>query len=473
MKQAIVLIHGIGEQKPVSALLEPAPDGMNNYWSKPDPMSESFELRRLQSVGRRKTHFYEYYWAYNVEGTTFWQVVAWLWSLLLRRSKDVPASAKSLWWLVRGFTGALVLLTATGMLAHWRKWFDALGVLGLPWMLIAGCGGMVYFFLVYYLGDAARYCSAAPGNIKLRQTIRMEGLQLLRKLHERGDYDRIIVVGHSLGSVIGYDLLKRLWQEYHEQYPALEKNPETQAAVRAAMARKESIQKTLRDVISVVGEQLRAGSSDEEVKAYQAAQQKVLAEMQFLGNPWRITDFVTLGSPLAHAMLLLAEGKADFEDRKRQRELPTCPPQRDDKGYAFGCKTPVEVGEGKKFTPLFLHHAAPFAVTRWTNLYFPTRFGLFGDIVGGPLRPELGNGILDVKVQTQALSPLLNRTLMAHTSYWDARAFHSVPGSHPGPKLALAVLRQTLSLSPPRQQSPQPNDQPAPSAPKTAPRADF
>jgi hypothetical protein len=455
MKQAIVLIHGIGEQKPMStlrsfvtAVLEPGPEGKNNYWSKPDPMSELFELRLLQAVGRTKTHFYEYYWAYNVEGTTICQVLAWMWSLIRRPGRDVPASAKSLWMLMRILAGIFVLLTATGTLAGWHSGVDALKVWSLPWMLVVGCGSAIYFFLVYYLGDAARYCSAAPENIKLRQTIRAEGLQLLRTLHQRGDYDRIIVVGHSLGSVIGYDLVKRLWQEYHELYPGLEKNPETQAAVRAAMTRKENLQDEMRNVISVVGEALQAGSSDDQVKAYQARQHKVLAELQFLGNPWRITDFITLGSPLAHAMLLLADSKQDFEDRKRQREFPTCPPQLDDKGYAFSAQTPVEIGEGKKFTPLVLHHAAPFAVTRWTNLYFPARLGLFGDIVGGPLRPELGNGILDVKVRTQALNRFLNHTLLAHTSYWDEKNFHL----DAGPKLSLEAVREALALSHLRQQ---------------------
>src|SRR5439155_3474313 len=43
-------------------------------------------------------------------------------------------------------------------------------------------------------GDAARYLSPLPQNIKLRQTIRSEGLKLLRTLHDSRDYDRIIVV---------------------------------------------------------------------------------------------------------------------------------------------------------------------------------------------------------------------------------------------------------------------------------------
>ena len=67
--------------------------------------------------------------------------------------------------------------------------------------------GVVDLVGLRFVGDAARYLSSSPSNIKMRQEIRSEGVQLLRKLHEQG-YGRIVVVGHSLGSVIAYDILK-------------------------------------------------------------------------------------------------------------------------------------------------------------------------------------------------------------------------------------------------------------------------
>ena len=104
MKQAVVHIHGIGEQKPmdtlrsfVSAVLGPIKNNEDKYWSKPDSMSELFELRRLHSIGRVKTHFYEYYWAYNAEGTKIAHVIEWLFDLIRRPSKDIPHSAKVFW----------------------------------------------------------------------------------------------------------------------------------------------------------------------------------------------------------------------------------------------------------------------------------------------------------------------------------------------------------------------------------------
>ena len=131
--------------------------------------------------------------------------------------------------------------------------------------------------------------------------------------------------------------------------------------------------------------------------------------------------------------------------RKTQRELPTCPPQRDEKGYAYGAPDPYDVGEGKKFTPLLLHDGAPFAATRWTNLYIRAKLGLFGDIVGGPIAPALGYGIKDIEVRTPFWRGWSDRTLRAHLSYWSpvpkttSQAATSVP-------IAIDQLRRTIAL---------------------------
>ena len=82
--------------------------------------------------------------------------------------------------------------------------------------------GCEAYLIVDYVGDAARYLSPLPRNIRLRQKIRGECVRLLRTLHASGEYDRIIVVGHSLGSVIAYDAITHLWQEFNEELPGLE-----------------------------------------------------------------------------------------------------------------------------------------------------------------------------------------------------------------------------------------------------------
>jgi len=453
MKQAVVLIHGIGEQKPmdtlrgfVSALLGKGQRDQEPYWSKPDPMSELFELRRLKAVGRLNTDFYEYYWAYNMEGTKLGSVLRWLVGLICRRYRDVPKSAKAMWFLSWLLIALVVVAVGVGIPGRISGWIEGHPLLGLTWLGLTAATGAITCFLTQFLGDATRYLSPKPQNIKLRQTIRSEGIKLLRTLHTKGSYDRIVVVGHSLGSVIGYDLITHLWQEHHDQYLSLAVE-ETQNAVCQCMDRQVSPQPIVRDLLSEIDEQLHEGRTNNLVDNFRDRQKKAWREQREFGSPWRITDFVTLGSPLAHAMLLLAGTAEDFEARKRQRELPTCPPQLDDKGYAYSGKT-VEFANGKKFTPLVLHHAAPFAVTRWTNLYFPARLGLFGDIVGGPLRTVFGPGILDVPVRSNGWCGLIGRTPLAHTKYWSEKDADDLGGAGPNACApALARLKQILELT--------------------------
>jgi hypothetical protein len=93
------------------------------------------------------------------------------------------------------------------------------------------------------------------------------------------------------------------------------------------------------------------------------------------------------------------------------RQLTTCPPVRDEsKGTAFYRDSEYKTRDGEHGNFIFFHHAAPFATTRWTNLYVPIRKVLLGDVVGGPLAPLFGDWVRDVKVQ----SPYK----LAHTRYW-------------------------------------------------------
>ena len=174
------------------------------------------------------------------------------------------------------------------------------------------------------------------------------------------------------------------WQECHEDLSGLA-DPAVQAGIRDCLAAHVSPQPVLRDRLLPLAEALpehsAGGEAEAAVHKFQSEQRDAWRELRGLGNPWRITDLITAGSPLAHAMLLMAGGMADLAARKRERELPTCPPQLDEeKGFAYSRRPPVEVGKGRKFTPLIYHHAAPFAVTRWTNLYFPVSGGIFGDL---------------------------------------------------------------------------------------------
>jgi hypothetical protein len=98
--------------------------------------------------------------------------------------------------------GAYVLIAFQGwmIVAWWPLVVIFMGItLGLrPILRKIGLG---------YVGDAARYLSPAPANVAVRQAIRSAAIDLLEGLHDDPTwrrYHRVILVGHSLGSVIGY-----------------------------------------------------------------------------------------------------------------------------------------------------------------------------------------------------------------------------------------------------------------------------
>jgi hypothetical protein len=51
-------------------------------------------------------------------------------------------------------------------------------------------------------GRVVRYTKADPGNIAARQAVRERGLKLMNSLHEGDYYKRIVIVSHSLGTML-------------------------------------------------------------------------------------------------------------------------------------------------------------------------------------------------------------------------------------------------------------------------------
>jgi hypothetical protein len=360
-------------------------------WSKPDTVSDSFELRRLttpkNSAGIR-TDFFEFYWQHLMDGTTYGHVIGWVSTLLLRRWRRVPpqlkASYVALWLLTIAIvTLALYAAVATASdeppVSPWLSAVLSVALVPLAGAVIRGT-----------IGDAARYLHPAPANVQCRHAIRQAGISVLTALHERKAYDRIIVAGHSLGSVIGYDILTHAWPKYNEVEPS---GPAPSIAALDAL-------------------EALAGSQAASVEEIHAAQRAYFAELTGNSCAWRVTDFLTLGSPLAHAEVLLARDRADLEARQGDRELPTSLPtlehtteqHQPTARFSFAARP-----KGFRIP----HHAAVFGPTRWTNIYFPNRFIVYGDLIGGPLRGMFGRGVRDLAVTTtQRLG------LLSHTLYW-------------------------------------------------------
>ncbi len=400
-KQAVLLIHGIGEQRPMATLWKfvelvwlkaPAPRGApeRKVYSEPDEVSGVFELRRLSTnynAHGKRTDFYEFYWAHLMHGNVLSDVLGWLALLAMRPRDSVPPQLQKAWRALRVAAGAVAFFIVFGMATSLLVGLSGqlIPFAAFALAFVAGFAALAVADQIFFspvLGDAARYLRPAPKNIACRQQIREEGLRLIDALHKSGKYDRIVLVGHSLGGVIAYELALHYWGRRNRLMDRERAQLEIAEAEAAALA-------------------IDQDGGQEKWRAAQGALFEALREeTDENGAPlWLISDLVTLGSPLAHAETLLAHSPDAFAQMLDRRELAANPPlmeifKNGARRFSY-CRTP-ELADDPDAAPRALHNAAPFAAMRWSNLYFPMQGILRGDLVGGPCAPTFGAGVKDV-----------------------------------------------------------------------------
>ena len=504
-RTAIVIIHGIGEQIPMSTLTgfidavwtydetlvdrgKPDPNtgrvrSLNASWSKPDERNRSFELQLVTTeTGKngKRCDFFEYYWAHRVTGTTWEQVRAWLFGLMLRNPfTNVPPRVLPAWlmmWLMlfavlyaslvagiaasegaidpatAGFWPAHATLALAAWLEQWPNWLIA-----TVWGAISLASAFLLKIMVDVAGDVVRYVEARPANIAIRQSIREHGVQLLETLmgfDEHGNamptpYDRIVMVGHSLGTIVAYDILTHAFGRHNHRI-----DPKKLSGFK--QPKRERMEAMVRDGLA-------SGAGDFALDEFRVLQDECREELNALGNPWIVSDFVSLGSPLTHAEFLLAANRPALEVAKQKRILPTCPPTLEyDRStqllhFTYRSREAREEGDSSDpAAPRVPHHAALFAYTKWTNIYSPLRLLLIGDIVSGPLRRVLGLqrednkpicGIRDVAVLPSGEGTSADRKwrLLTHLKYWD-RSVSQTANAEVVPS-HIRALRQALDLA--------------------------
>lgn len=462
-KQAVVIVHGIGEQRPMDTVREfvktvwAKDHELENarFWSKPSEVSQSFEQRRLTtdyatiktSVNNAQTSrvdFYEYYWAHHTVGTSLQQLKDWLSSLLFRSPFHYPKPLLPIWCIIWG----LILVTFVVMITlNWPNANETVAPASVTLWSVLRVGGIILMpiiagsllvLLVNYLGDVARYVTSSPSNIPIRQAIRKGGVELIESIVNSGKYDRIVLVGHSLGTIISYDILIQLWARQNKF-----KNPNKKALGLSAKA------------ISLI-EQLETIVPQTHQKLYRQTQNQLFHQLQqdceeaggtakSQHQPWLISDFVTLGSPLTYADFLLFKNSENFTLRKLDREYPTSPPVKEEGHFYYS--------EGKN---KFLHHGAVFAPVRWTNIYSPHFKLLGGDIISGPLSAafntpdtdgtasdvvDLVTPIKDIAVTGEV--PGMFSKWLTHTNYWKWHPDFNDPARVPE---HILILRDALDL---------------------------
>jgi hypothetical protein len=503
-KQAVVVIHGMGEPVPMqtirsfvdamwvtdeSLISRNRPDSNNGQqrtdnpvWDKPDRRNRSFELRRItteQPDKGRRTDFYEFYWAHLMHGTSWEHLKSWIGDLLLRSPKRVPNDVFSAWvalWIVTLIVAAVMVYSLLPVDDPQRCLFgacegSACSAAGLCWSWIwpllgaAGSiivGGFVNVVLLKYFGDVARYVKSSPVNVARRQEIREKGVELLETLMGVRDfdpntrqkdapfpkweteYDRIIVVGHSLGAIVAYDILKHSFARVNRY---LNKGP----TGRNKQPHRHQLEKLLQDAIE------NSGTLD--MDEFRRLQKLSWQELKKQGSPWLVSDFVTLGSPLTHAEFLLADSEEDMRSQREKRILPTCPPtlewDQKTKHQHFSYRpSNSNFSSGEYFR--YPHHAAHFAFTRWTNIYSKSKNILWGDIVSGPV-----SGHFDLSTPVAKLQGIRDITVLperdldgkakgsvpffTHTKYWDMEVRTGINDSWTVP-YHIHQLRDALDL---------------------------
>jgi hypothetical protein len=369
-------------------------------------------------------------------------VVAFIGTCLLTRKHGVRA-------FVRAFLLSLGL--AALFVVNEQVWWEPTLAESLakawPWAINSTWGAPLSFailglylianaaFLQPYLGDAARYFRGSPANVAVRRAIRTEAVNTLDSLHRSGSYDRIIVVAHSLGTVVAYDMLRAYFSRICSELPPVADLGDDFAEIDTSAWQPDGT----------------ATASDKKILREKArrAVARIAAVAENSGEKrksWLVTDFVTLGSALSHAVFLMCEGRSrgglecDFARRVVEREFPTCPPKRldaDDLLTFHNSKTGMRQ----------IHHGALFGLTRWTNIFFPMVQIFWGDAIGGRLAPIFGSHIVDYPVSThQDGEP----DFFTHTTYWNVerepdlfRAQHIVALRH---AIDLADTRRSIDI---------------------------
>ena len=226
VRQAVVIVHGMGEQRPletlnefIGAALEADGGGKRLFYSRPDQVVDSYESRRyLAPVAhneagevRAQTEFFEYHWAHLMQGNRLDDLWPAFRRMLLAPPWYVPAGLRVLWAIFWALLIAIVIL----FLSVGPGLEFELSEISLGDVLKAIVGGGLSAILLTYVitrwlpswltssfVDVVRYLDTSPRSYQVRRDIRAGIVDLLEGLHADGRYQRIIIVAHSLGSYI-------------------------------------------------------------------------------------------------------------------------------------------------------------------------------------------------------------------------------------------------------------------------------
>jgi len=461
-----------------------------NYFSTPTDVGDSYEVQKWivkKTDYRPRVDFFELYWAPLMTDNQFSHVFPWMKKILFMKSKNwrlqclklilvvslIAIPILSFGWVLSisklfynhfidfGMINHFYLILFTALIIGFsvlkvKSLRVALGFSLLAfsfygyysiddiadtynsdsdkWKLIIGtliCIGYIFKFtgkfLKEFLADAARYFEPQPNNVKNRDEIRQLGVSILESISLDDSYDRIIIVSHSLGSAVGYDILRLYWAKHGGRYHLDNADRDFLIEYQENMESVLYCKKEDNKNNDLVGKEVCEDSEDKRCLKYQKIQNNLFNDLStFEGKSavdklelrWKISDFITTGSPLSKMKIFYSNGKDTDEWVHRfERTIVTNPPTLDLETDGFYFTKDEDDGPSKGSHRF--HHGSLFAFTRWTNIFHRT------DLIGGNISQVIGKGTLNINLEIpkvgnpfNLLGWFHNRSPLMHSHYW-------------------------------------------------------
>ncbi len=245
------------------------------------------------------------------------------------------------------------------------------------------------FWLRHWLGDVARYLDRSAANAQQTDRLRRDAAAFLGEVcgDTRYGYDEVVLVAHSQGGFVAYDALRTVWERWAADHDI---DYEERVAID--------------DVDRLAGDPSR---TDIEWGAAVDELRDALVQRE---DPWKVSNFITLGSPIGHAAGLLANGHAHLDALAADRTLSTCPPRLHGEPPSVAYRG----RGGRRF-----HHTSVFSAVKWTNVVYAH------DLLGGPV-DEAGLGGAVRNVILGEGDPSFSPTVLdfglrfPHDAYWQS-----------------------------------------------------
>ena len=250
-RTAIVLIHGIGQQSPFETLnsyartlakelaektgakyrlehrLAGRTDAEGTAWV------ESFlRIKPVDANERGHIDVHEYYWAYlfqrSLTSRQVWRWVEEVWNRVGEQTVQRAAIVKEFGYEGQDFERRILRAVSSFRLAWLRYGYAAASALLPTFNTVPLLGAALKWvqewvrsrldaMLVDYVGDVAIYTTTSPlaAEYATRQKALNGAVAFTTAVLQDAENDRVVLAGHSLGSVIAYDTVNRLIASEH------------------------------------------------------------------------------------------------------------------------------------------------------------------------------------------------------------------------------------------------------------------